>query len=115
MHERTLVRALIAQVEELVAEPDCVTNITVSLGDFSGVDARLFALAFDELKPSTRLSEAALQIDEVDLEGRCETCGHEFAIQRYRFKCPVCGGTCIQVIRGEELTLESVVVEGALV
>ena len=113
MHERSLVRALIRQAEEFAAESGGgrVTEVAVSLGEFSGVDARLFALAFDDLKPGTPLGAARLKIEEVDLEGRCDRCGASFAIEGFRFVCPDCGGTAIEVVRGEELVLESLKIE----
>ena len=84
----------------------------MSLGEFSGVDASLFALAFEELKPPTSLHGSTLSIQEVGLEGGCQDCGHKFPIERFRFVCPACGGVQIEVLRGEELMLESLVLEG---
>lgn len=114
MHERSLVRALLSQVERLVADHDGerVVRIEVSLGEFSGVDAELFRLAFEELKIPTRLSSAELAVQKTGLEGRCEQCGRQFPIRRFQFECLGCGCRRVTILRGEELMLESVTLEG---
>ena len=110
MHERSLVRALLRQVEELAAQyaSKKVVKIRVKIGEFSGVEADLLKLAYDDLVPHSQLDGAELVIEQVSLEALCEQCSHRFAIDHFHFICPVCGGAKLCLCGGEELLLESV-------
>ena len=115
MHERSLVQALLEQVEDLMRENEAqaVTRIQISVGQFSGVEAELLRFAFDDMVQSSRICGAQLVIEQVPLEGACKQCAHVFAIQRFEFACPQCGHRDIEIARGEELILESVTLEQA--
>ena len=110
MHERSLVRALLRQVEALAAEHPAsrVVGIRVRLGEFSGVEAALVASAYDELVEETAFCGAKLEAEQVPLEAVCQECGERFRIEDYRFECAACGGVKLTVCGGEELLLESI-------
>lgn len=113
MHERSLVRALLQQVAELAEaeESATVSEVRVRVGPLSGVEPLLLAGAFDELAPPEIGAAARLVIQEVELEGRCQRCGHAFVIPGFRFICPLCGSSRVQVAGGEGVVLESVTLE----
>jgi hydrogenase nickel incorporation protein HypA/HybF len=113
MHERSLVRALLRQVEAIAEEhaPSRVVGIRVRIGEFSGVEAELLRSAYEELSAETMLEAAELTVDRVPLEAVCRQCGETFCIARFRFECPNCGGAQLTISGGEELLLESVVME----
>jgi Zn finger protein HypA/HybF involved in hydrogenase expression len=58
MHERSLIRALIRQVGQLVSVNGAqrVSRIVVRIGELSGVDAKLFMLADQMQTNSTQFS-----------------------------------------------------------
>lgn len=113
MHERSLVRALLRQVEDLAERhsPGRVRAICVRLGELSGVEPELFVSAYDELVTETPLRGAALQMERVPLEATCDLCGRQFRIERHRFQCSDCGSSRLSIRGGEELLLESVTIE----
>jgi hydrogenase nickel incorporation protein HypA/HybF len=113
MHERTLVRALLKQVQQLQAEQaaERVLAVRVSVGEFCGVEADLFRSAFDELVDDSPISGALLELRVVPLEARCSSCSCEFAVANFRFQCPRCNEARVNVVRGEGLVLESVTLE----
>ncbi|MCA9102592.1 MAG: hydrogenase maturation nickel metallochaperone HypA [Planctomycetales bacterium] len=115
MHETSLVQALIRQVERLMADHDAVrvTEVSVSVGEFSGVDAELMQFAFLREIEGTALRDARLTLAAVPLEARCVACGHLFAVGGFRFECPRCESRHIEVVRGEEMVLETVVFDCA--
>jgi len=115
MHEFSLVKGLIGQVDALRREQqaDRVVSIRVSVGEFSGVEPDLFREAYQTLIEETPMRGAELQMDRVSLESRCDKCGHDFAVERFRFECPKCGSREVTIQRGEGLVLESVTVEQA--
>ena len=113
MHEYSLARALLHHVEEIVRGEDAAgaCGVSVTIGEFSGVDPYLLQMAFEEISQQSLAANAVLSVEKVALEARCETCCKEFLVERFRFVCPGCGSGSVKVIRGEELTLERVTLE----
>jgi hydrogenase nickel incorporation protein HypA/HybF len=113
MHERSLVKALLRQVENLAAaHPGShIVSIHVHIGEFSGVEPELFATAYDELVTQTPLRGAALNLERVALEAVCDQCGSRFRIERFKFQCGKCGSLRLAIHGGEELLLDSVKME----
>jgi hydrogenase nickel incorporation protein HypA/HybF len=110
MHERSLVRALLRQVQQVADENSDgkVVSIRVRVGEFSGVEPELLASAYVELIRGTPLCDATLDMEQVQLEGICDQCGTRFRIERFDFQCRRCGSLHVTVHGGEELLLESV-------
>jgi hydrogenase nickel incorporation protein HypA/HybF len=115
MHERSLVRRLLQQAEELMIEHDGarVREVHLSIGEFSGVEPELLETAFHEMVGEGPLGHAVLELQRVPLEAECDACGCQFAVERFTFLCPQCGSTEVTVLRGEQLMLESLVLEEA--
>jgi hydrogenase nickel incorporation protein HypA/HybF len=118
MHEYSLARSLVRQVEDLRLEQDAAHVVCVQLrvGEFSGIEPELLRSAFDDLVSCTPLEGARLQMKRVPILARCESCGIEFAIpstgpSRFRFRCPDCRGHDLSIEQGENLLLESVTME----
>jgi len=113
MHEFSLARALLREIAAQAAacNSECVHSVSVSVGDFSGVESELLRLAFEELREDTCAVGAELTINRVALTALCSTCGMEFPVQDFRFVCPHCEQGEVRIIRGDELTLESLTIE----
>jgi hydrogenase nickel incorporation protein HypA/HybF len=113
MHERSLVRALLRQVQQIADENSAsrVVSIHVRLGEFSGVEADLLASAYDDLVMDTQLRGAALDLERVPLTGFCEQCGSCFRIEHFNFQCDQCGSPRLTLRGGEEMLLDSVTME----
>jgi hydrogenase nickel incorporation protein HypA/HybF len=113
MHERSLVRALLRQVEKLASEHpgSHVLTVRVRIGEFSGVDADLLAIAYEDMARNTLLRDAVLDMERVQLKGLCDQCGNQFRIDRFRFQCDKCGSAGVSLCGGEELQLDSVTLE----
>lgn len=109
MHEFSLVRSLIRQVESILAdEGGRATEIEVSMGKLSGVEPMLVQSAFAQLAPASQLGEANLRIVETELMAVCRQCHREFEVQSFRFQCPECAGRTVDVTRGDEFRLVSI-------
>jgi hydrogenase nickel incorporation protein HypA/HybF len=113
MHERSLVKALLRQVENVAAEHPAshVVSIRVRIGEFSGVEPDLLASAYRDLITETPFRGAALDLEQVPLEAVCEQCGGQFRIERFNFQCGVCGSMKLTIRGGEEMLLDSVTME----
>ena len=115
MHEYSLVRGLLTQVDEMRCQhqADSVVSIKLTVGEFSGIEADLLHSAFEELSQGTALEGAILELTRTILEARCEMCQSEFPIVKFRFICPECNSLSVTICQGEELLLESVTMECA--
>jgi hydrogenase nickel incorporation protein HypA/HybF len=108
MHEQSLVRNLLRQVDEICRQNGGqVTEVCVQVGPLSGVEPILLASAFEQLAPSSSASDSKLVIEEVSLLANCESCTIEFEIQNFVFRCPRCQGK-VNVTRGDTCQLISV-------
>lgn len=111
MHEESLMRSLLRQVEELAETNEAVgvEEIEVEVGPLSGVESLLLSSAFDRLKESIPLCAAAvLIIKHVDLTMKCRDCGCEFVLPSFKFVCSQCGSISLKTLRGDALRLLNV-------
>jgi hydrogenase nickel incorporation protein HypA/HybF len=113
MHERSLIRALLRQVEDVAAEHpgSHIQTIRVRVGEFSGVQPELLASAYYDLIENTPFRGAALDMEQVPLEGCCDQCGNCFRIERFNFQCNQCGSLRVTLSGGEEMLLDSITME----
>jgi hydrogenase nickel incorporation protein HypA/HybF len=113
MHELSLVRSLVTQVEQLVADHGggIVREIRLQCGSLSGVEPALMKSAFELLKHKTALGDATLVIEEIALAARCGKCQTMFHSERFHFVCPQCGSIDTEVVQGESVVLESIELE----
>jgi hydrogenase nickel incorporation protein HypA/HybF len=83
------------------------------VGEFSGVDADLLQLAFEELAVETHARGAVLSVCRVPLQAQCGRCAAIFDVAGFRFVCPKCHSMEVTVVRGDELLLDSITLETA--
>lgn len=107
MHESSLVRTLLHQVSDLLIQHhgESVEEIVIELGPLSGVEPLLVRSSFELLAPDYSMQQTRLVIHEIPLEAKCRVCQSSFEIERFKFRCPSCGATDIQVVRGDEFRL----------
>jgi hydrogenase nickel incorporation protein HypA/HybF len=112
MHERSLIMALLKQVDAIRRQhrAELVTEVRVELGPLSGVEPLLLAAVFEQLAPESTAAGATLLIDEVTLLAECKPCASEFELHDFVIRCPRCGGN-VRVTRGDEFLLVSVSVQ----
>ncbi len=110
MHEESLIRSLLRQVEDLASRHQAVAieEIDVEVGPLSGVEPMLVQSAFERLKTTTSCRAASLTIHLVELEVVCRDCHTESQLQNFRFVCLQCGSTSLQVLRGDTCQLLNV-------
>ncbi len=109
MHEQSLVKTLLEQVERIRRGHAAarISEVRVEVGPLSGVEPLLLASAFEQLAPGSTAAGARLVIDEVTLRAQCESCGCRFEVQDFFFRCPQCSGN-VRVTRGDAFLLVSV-------
>jgi hydrogenase nickel incorporation protein HypA/HybF len=108
MHETAVIVGLLRILSEQAAlhHVDKVTRVTVKVGRLRAIEPQQLRACFEVFSEGTLAEGAELVVDEVRVRGRCQTCGREFDVPRYRFECPDCHGADISVISGQELYIE---------
>lgn len=110
MHEESLMRSLLRQVDELAQQHNAVAveEIEVEIGPLSGVDPLLIEEAFQRLKASISWPGIQLCVQQVALEVLCSDCHCESQLPTFRFVCCHCGSASLQIIRGDAFRLLNV-------
>lgn len=115
MHEYSLVRSILRSVEQIAVQQGTqrLASIQVTIGEFSGIEAALLEMAFQDLSQASPLKGATLTIQTCPLTVVCEDCQRESAIQNFHFVCRHCESRNVGIVSGEELRLDHVTfVEG---
>jgi len=110
MHEYSLVRSLLNQMEAICRQHDAarITAVDLSVGEFSGVDADLLQSAFEQLSAERWPTPIRLVVTRVPLTATCGPCQKSFPVQQFHFVCPVCQANDVTISSGEGLVLERV-------
>lgn len=109
MHETAIVQGLMRILTRQAAEHgiERVARVTVKVGRLRAVEPQQLKSCFEMFAEGTLAEGAELVVDEVGVRGRCQDCGLEFDVPRFRFACPACGGIRVDVTRGQELYIEN--------
>lgn len=110
MHEESLIRSLLHQVEELARQHNAteVVDIEVEIGPLSGVESLLVRDAFERLKEGFKWPNCSLSISHVGLIVYCHQCAKEFELFDFQFVCTHCGSTSLKILRGDAFRLLNV-------
>jgi hydrogenase nickel incorporation protein HypA/HybF len=113
MHERSLVKSLLRQIEEIAQRHRAsqVTSVSVEIGPLSGVEAECVRLAYEELREGTCCEQALLVIEPSGLVIRCRECKLESQLESFLFRCECCGSGKVQLISGGTFRLLSITVQ----
>jgi len=88
-----------------------VKEITIEVGDLSGVEADAFESALDLLKRDSILASAAIHIIRTPGKGRCNACELEFEMNQRMACCPSCHCFPSEVSGGQQFRVVSLWVE----
>ncbi len=115
MHELSVCRSLIAQVESIALqhEATAVRGIRIRVGPLSGVDPDLLQRTYPLARAGTIADAADLIIERLPIRVRCELCGFESETLPNRLICARCGDWHTQLLSGDEMLLASVELETA--
>lgn len=113
MHEMSLMAGVFEAIEASLANIKFkkVTKIKLQVGKFTNAEPDALEFAFRAFAHGTYVEGAVFEIDQIPVEGHCRQCDLNFEINPLEFVCPKCLGFDIEIIRGQELLLESVEVE----
>jgi len=107
MHEMSIARSLFKLLNEAASKKKAksITNISVNVGRFAGVETELLQRAFEVLVQGTIAENSELQITIIDFTLLCKTCGKKTIKDEIDMSCPVCLHTNTTVVSGQEIFL----------
>ncbi len=85
----------------------------MKVGHLRQVVPSSLVFGFELLAEGTPVEGAELEIEQVPTEGRCRRCGLESRLGGFPLLCPGCGGFDLEILKGEELIVESLELEEA--
>jgi hydrogenase nickel incorporation protein HypA/HybF len=114
MHEYAIVDSIVGSMLEAIKNQGANRVVFVRFRRGSTFSEEAFLQAYEALTAGTVLEGAALQIDTVNLEFKCQ-CGHEQVITSddligHMFVCPKCGQTK-EIDEAHDLELVELVAE----
>ncbi|MDT8408066.1 MAG: hydrogenase maturation nickel metallochaperone HypA [Wenzhouxiangellaceae bacterium] len=114
MHELAVCSELLDQVRAtaLARHAKSVGQITIVVGELSGVEPDLLRQAFSIARAGPLTAEAELLVQPAPIRIRCRECGNDNEAAANRLLCAKCGGFRVDLLAGDELLLASIELHG---
>ncbi len=106
MHELAMAEAIVGIATEQ-AQPRRVARVELRVGHLRQVVPSALTFGFELAAQGTCAEGAELAIEQVPARGSCQTCGVETRLSGFPFACGRCGGLRLDVVSGEELSVEA--------
>lgn len=110
MHELSIAESIV-QIASRHANGRRVTKVQVKVGHLRQVVPSALTFGFELVAEGTPVEGAELEMEEVPVTGLCRQCGTESRLSSFPLQCGRCGGFDLEVLRGEELLVESLELE----
>ena len=113
MHEFSLATEVIrlAEREAEKAVAISIQEITIEVGDLSGVEADAFETALSLLSGDSVLASSKIRILRTPGKGKCNACDYEFEMNQRMATCPKCKAFPSEVHGGQEFRVLSLEIE----
>jgi hydrogenase nickel incorporation protein HypA/HybF len=110
VHELSIAESVV-QIASRHANGRRVTKVRMKVGHLRQVVPSALAFGFELVAEGTPVEGAELEMEEVPTTVMCRGCGAESRITTFPLQCRVCDGFDVEVLRGEELLVESLELE----
>ena len=107
MHEMSIAQSLLDVIKAEMRKHDAtgLKSVLVHIGQLSAIVPESLSFCFEIMTSGTELEGAKLNMEVIPLTGNCRKCGQLFEIKDYAFECPLCHGTDIETLSGQELSI----------
>ncbi|MDX6593979.1 MAG: hydrogenase nickel incorporation protein HypA/HybF [Gaiellales bacterium] len=113
MHELAIADSVLTVVLNHAGERR-VTAVWLKVGHLRQVVPSALELSFELVCAGTAAEGATLEIESIPAAGVCRACGEESELPAFPLMCGACGGFDVDVVRGEELIVDSVEIDDAV-
>ena len=112
MHELSIAESVV-RIASRQADGRRVTKVQMKVGYLRQVVPSALTFGFGLLAEGTPVEGAELEMEQIPAEGRCRLCGEENRLDSFPLQCGKCGGFDLEILKGEELMVESLELEEA--
>jgi hydrogenase nickel incorporation protein HypA/HybF len=112
MHELSIADAIV-RIACAHAGGSRIESVEVKVGHLRQVVPDALEFAFALVAEGTEAAGAELILEEVPAAGVCRICGSESELPGFPLACEACGSLDVELIRGEELLVDALTMEGA--
>jgi hydrogenase nickel incorporation protein HypA/HybF len=92
-----------------------VAKVWLKVGHLRQVVPTSLRFAFGLVAEGTVVEGAELEMEAVPAAGRCRACGADTALPAFPLQCEGCASFDVEVLRGEELLVDSLELEDTLI
>lgn len=112
MHEMAIAQSILdIVVQHAAQQTGKVTRIKLQVGQMTQVVPEALQFGFQALAQGTVAEGALLEIDRIPVTIRCHSCQQTFQLEQFRFICPECQASKVELLTGRELAVEYLEVE----
>jgi hydrogenase nickel incorporation protein HypA/HybF len=117
MHEAAIAAPLLRLVLEetekqaAVSGPLAVSHIRIKAGLLMAIEPLTLQGCFALMAEGTAAEGAALEVENVPMQGHCDACGQDVVTGARTFGCPVCMSAEVSWSGGNELFIDSLQVK----
>ncbi|HFA50518.1 MAG TPA: hydrogenase maturation nickel metallochaperone HypA [Bacteroidetes bacterium] len=114
MHELSIIKSIVGIAEEQAAKAGAaqVESIELEIGELAGVEWRALDFAWEVGVQQSVLENAERNIQRIPGEARCSECETIFAMKQLFDPCPECGSYFNEILKGKELRVKALTVDG---
>jgi hydrogenase nickel incorporation protein HypA/HybF len=107
MHEVGIAQGILAVVLD-AAEGHPVQTVKLRVGALQAIEQESLQLGFQVASLDTLAADAVLEVKEVTPRIDCHRCECELEVDLPQMGCPRCGGFDLEIIAGDELSVDAV-------
>ena len=110
MHELTVVSNIFKIILDTAEKNNLskISKISLRVGRQRHLAPDLMKFAFDSVSLNTIASGALLEIERVDIQMKCKSCGLEFTVTDNTYLCISCGAAGLETLSGKDLLIKSI-------
>lgn len=113
MHEISIAQSIVelAEAQARQRNASTVEEVELEIGYLAGVELQTLDFALKSVIKGTMLTNAVIVFHYITGEGCCGECNTVFPMDTLFTSCPHCGSFFINIIKGKELRMKSIVVK----
>ncbi|KTD13696.1 hydrogenase nickel incorporation protein HypA [Legionella gratiana] len=113
MHELWLCQSILEIIKKNAIKKECtlVKKVILEIGQLAAVEKDTLIFSFNIASKGTIAENAVLEIIDISAEAFCESCKKVVPLRQYYEGCLACGSHSLKILQGEELRVQSMVVE----
>lgn len=113
MHELSIAQSIVELAEHHARahHSSLIEELELEIGSLAGVEWDTLGFALESAVKNTGLENAVIVRHHIQGEGCCSECGKIFPLENLFSPCPACGSYFINITKGRELRIKSIVVK----